>query len=92
MFSAPTLRSGGLVAGRHVAHVVVDGRIDTAFTRTNFPRRVADARPDGILNVSTRQTHLARCATESDDGVHRRRWWTPWQVARVERVGFTASS
>jgi len=36
--------------GLHVAHVVVDGMIDTAFTRENFAERVAAAGPDGILN------------------------------------------
>ncbi|MFN7547259.1 MAG: SDR family NAD(P)-dependent oxidoreductase [Pseudomonadota bacterium] len=36
--------------GLHVAHVVVDGMIDTAFARENFAERVAAAGPDGILN------------------------------------------
>lgn len=34
----------------HVAHVIIDGLIDTAFSRTNFADRVAAAGPDGILN------------------------------------------
>jgi len=34
----------------HVAHVVVDGAIDTDFIRTNFPERYALKDEDGILN------------------------------------------
>lgn len=33
----------------HVAHVVVDGAIDTAFIRDNFPERYAMRETDGIL-------------------------------------------
>ena len=36
--------------GLHVAHVVVDGLIDTAFAREHFAQRVAAAGPDGILH------------------------------------------
>ena len=36
--------------GLHVAHVVIDGLIDTTFAREHFPQRVADAGPDGVLN------------------------------------------
>jgi NAD(P)-dependent dehydrogenase (short-subunit alcohol dehydrogenase family) len=36
--------------GLHVAHVVVDGAIDTAFIRDNFPQRYALKSEDGILN------------------------------------------
>lgn len=36
--------------GVHVAHVVVDGAIDTAFIRDNFPQRYALKAQDGILN------------------------------------------
>jgi short-subunit dehydrogenase len=36
--------------GIHVAHVVVDGAIDTAFIRDNFPDRYALKVQDGILN------------------------------------------
>jgi NAD(P)-dependent dehydrogenase (short-subunit alcohol dehydrogenase family) len=36
--------------GLHVAHVVIDGLIDTAFAREQFAQRVADAGPDGMLN------------------------------------------
>jgi short-subunit dehydrogenase len=36
--------------GIHVAHVVVDGAIDTAFIRDNFPARYALKDQDGILN------------------------------------------
>lgn len=34
----------------HVAHVVIDGAIDTAFIRENFPERYALKAEDGILN------------------------------------------
>ena len=34
----------------HVAHVVVDGAIDTDFIRTQFPERYAMKEQDGILN------------------------------------------
>lgn len=34
----------------HVAHIVVDGAIDTAFIRDNFPERYALKEQDGILN------------------------------------------
>lgn len=34
----------------HVAHVVVDGAIDTDFIRTNFPERYALKEQDGILD------------------------------------------
>lgn len=36
--------------GIHVAHVVVDGAIDTEFIRSNFPERYALKENDGILN------------------------------------------
>ncbi|MNL68179.1 3-ketoacyl-(acyl-carrier-protein) reductase [compost metagenome] len=34
----------------HVAHVVVDGAIDTDFIRDNFPEKYATKDEDGILN------------------------------------------
>jgi NAD(P)-dependent dehydrogenase (short-subunit alcohol dehydrogenase family) len=36
--------------GIHVAHVVIDGAIDTEFIRANFPERYALKEQDGILN------------------------------------------
>lgn len=36
--------------GVHVAHIVVDGAIDTDFIRTNFPARYAAKAEDGILS------------------------------------------
>lgn len=36
--------------GVHVAHVVIDGAIDTAFIRDNFPDRYSLKSQDGILN------------------------------------------
>lgn len=35
--------------GLHVAHIVIDGLIDTAATRANFPQRVVEAGQHGIL-------------------------------------------
>ena len=34
----------------HVAHVVIDGAIDTEFIRAQFPERYALKAEDGILN------------------------------------------
>jgi NAD(P)-dependent dehydrogenase (short-subunit alcohol dehydrogenase family) len=34
----------------HVAHVIIDGAIDTAFIRDNFPARYAEKDQDGILS------------------------------------------
>lgn len=36
--------------GLHVAHVIIDGLIDTAFAREHFAQQVAEAGPEGILN------------------------------------------
>ena len=36
--------------GIHVAHTIIDGAIDTAFIRDNFPQRYALKDQDGILN------------------------------------------
>jgi len=36
--------------GIHVAHIVIDGAIDTEFIRSNFPERYALKERDGILN------------------------------------------
>jgi NAD(P)-dependent dehydrogenase (short-subunit alcohol dehydrogenase family) len=36
--------------GIHVAHSIIDGAIDTAFIRDNFPQRYALKAQDGILN------------------------------------------
>jgi NAD(P)-dependent dehydrogenase (short-subunit alcohol dehydrogenase family) len=36
--------------GLHVAHVVIDGLIDTAFAREHFAQRVEEVGPDGIVN------------------------------------------
>jgi NAD(P)-dependent dehydrogenase (short-subunit alcohol dehydrogenase family) len=36
--------------GIHVAHIVIDGAIDTAFIRENFPERYALKERDGILS------------------------------------------
>lgn len=36
--------------GIHVAHVIIDGAIDTAFIRDNFPEKYATKALDGIIN------------------------------------------
>ena len=36
--------------GIHVAHSIIDGAIDTAFIRDNFPSVYATKDDDGILN------------------------------------------
>lgn len=35
----------------HVAHVVIDGMIDSAATRSRFPDRVKDLGPDAMLDT-----------------------------------------
>ena len=47
----------------HVAHVVVDGAIDTEFIRSNFPDKYATKADDGILNpdhIAENYWHLHR--------------------------------
>ncbi|MDB6001499.1 MAG: glucose 1-dehydrogenase [Rhizobacter sp.] len=49
--------------GIHVAHVVVDGAIDTEFIRSNFPERYATKADDGILDphhIAENYWHLHR--------------------------------
>jgi len=49
--------------GVHVAHVIVDGAIDTDFIRSNFPQRYALKERDGILNpehIAENYWHLHR--------------------------------
>ena len=49
--------------GIHVAHVVVDGAIDTEFIRSSFPERYALKEQDGILNpehIAENYWHLHR--------------------------------
>ena len=49
--------------GIHVAHVVVDGAIDTEFIRSSFPERYALKAQDGILNpehIAENYWHLHR--------------------------------
>ncbi|HEY2773543.1 MAG TPA: SDR family oxidoreductase [Candidatus Binatia bacterium] len=41
----------------HVAHVIIDGAIDTAFIRDNFPAKYAQKDDDGILDPD----HIADC-------------------------------
>ena len=36
--------------GVHVAHSIIDGAIDTAFIRDNFPERYALKSQDGVLD------------------------------------------
>ena len=49
--------------GVHVAHVIVDGAIDTEFIRSSFPERYALKEQDGILNpehIAENYWHLHR--------------------------------
>ena len=49
--------------GIHVAHIVIDGAIDTEFIRTQFPERYALKAQDGILNpdhIAENYWHLHR--------------------------------
>jgi NAD(P)-dependent dehydrogenase (short-subunit alcohol dehydrogenase family) len=49
--------------GIHVAHVIIDGAIDTPFIATNFPARYALKAQDGILNpdaIAENYWHLHR--------------------------------
>ena len=51
----------------HVAHVVIDGPIDTPFTRERFPDLIASRPPDGILlpdDIAENYWHL-HCQTRS---------------------------
>ncbi len=66
----------------HVAHVVVDGAIDTDFIRENFPERYALKEEDGILNpehIADNYWHLHRqprdaWTFELDLRPYRERW------------------
>lgn len=68
--------------GLHVAHVVVDGIIDTPFTRSKIPDRMAAAGPDGVLDPA----HLAEVYWQihgqpRDTWTHEvdlRPWSEPW--------------
>ncbi|HEY7803192.1 MAG TPA: SDR family NAD(P)-dependent oxidoreductase [Orrella sp.] len=49
--------------GIHVAHVVIDGGIDSPRVRANQPQRVQDAGPDGLLqpaHIAEQYLHLHR--------------------------------
>ena len=66
----------------HVAHVVVDGAIDTAFIRDNFPERYALKDQDGILTRSTLPTTTGSCtASRGTPGA------SNWTCARGASTG-----
>ena len=49
--------------GIHVAHVVIDGAIDTEFIRSNFPQRYALKERDGILEPRRHRRGLLAAAS-----------------------------
>ena len=49
----------------HVAHVVIDGAIDTEFIRSNFPERYALKETDGILNPEHISPRTITCCMRS---------------------------
>ena len=53
----------------HVAHVVVDGAIDTEFIRTSFPERYALKEQDGILNPKHIAENYWYLHTQQVDGL-----------------------
>lgn len=68
--------------GIHVAHVVVDGAIDTAFIRENFPERYVLKEQDGILNPEHIAENYWYLHTQPRDAwtheLDLRPWIEPW--------------
>jgi NAD(P)-dependent dehydrogenase (short-subunit alcohol dehydrogenase family) len=68
--------------GIHVAHVVVDGAIDTEFIRTQFPERYARKAEDGILDPEhIAETYWQLHRQPRDAWTHEidvRPWIEPW--------------
>jgi NAD(P)-dependent dehydrogenase (short-subunit alcohol dehydrogenase family) len=53
--------------GIHVAHVVIDGPIDTEFIKTNFPQRYALKDQDGLLSPDAIANNYWQLHTQSRD-------------------------
>jgi len=68
--------------GIHVAHVVIDGPIDTAFIRENFPDMVAARPADGLLSPDDiAETYWALHCQKRSAWTHEadlRPWLEPW--------------
>jgi NAD(P)-dependent dehydrogenase (short-subunit alcohol dehydrogenase family) len=68
--------------GIHVAHVVIDGPIDTEFTRENFPDFFADPRPDRVMkpdDIAENYWHLHRQPRSAwTFEMDLRSWLEPW--------------
>lgn len=68
--------------GIHVAHTVIDGPIDTAFTREMFPEMVAERPADGILQPDDiAETYFAIYKQKRSAWTHEvdmRPWVEPW--------------
>lgn len=66
----------------HVAHVIVDGAIDTDFIRENFPERYALKAHDGILNpdhIAENYWHLHKQPRDAwSFDLDLRPWIEPW--------------
>ncbi|ANB76046.1 SDR family oxidoreductase [Paraburkholderia phytofirmans] len=63
----------------HVAHVVVDGAIDTDFIRENFPERYATKSDDGILNPEHIADNYWHLYTQSRDAWTHELDLRPWR-------------
>ena len=68
--------------GIHVAHVVIDGPIDTPFVRENFPDLVKARPPDGLLNPSDIAENYWMLHNQPRDAwtqeLDLRPWLEPW--------------
>ncbi len=68
--------------GIHVAHVVIDGPIDTPFVRENFPDMVKSRPPDGLLNPSDIAENYWMLHNQPRDAwtqeLDLRPWLEPW--------------
>lgn len=66
----------------HVGHVIVDGAIDTAFIRENFPERYALKAEDGILNPDHIADNYWHLHSQPRDAwtfeIDLRPWKEPW--------------
>ena len=74
--------------GIHVAHVVIDGAIDTEFIRSNFPERYALKEQDGILNPD----HIADELLDAARAAARRLDARARPAALVREILMTAST
>jgi short-subunit dehydrogenase len=62
----------------HVAHVVIDGAIDTDFIRENFPERYATKAQDGLLNPDHIADNYWHLHTQSRDSWTHELDLRPW--------------